>query len=332
MKEKLSLITLYDTACGSKNSGDQIIMDAVVDELDRMFPEIMKIRYPTHYPLAIDTRKKAWKNKLAFVGGTNLLRNYWRFSAHKNAWSLSFMDAFRMTPAVLMGVGWNRYADTPKSTAKFFYRKALSGRWIHSVRDTYTVDKLRQCGIENVIHTGCPTLWSLTPEKLALAPRGSSEAVVFTLTDHSPHLEHDQELIARLSQDYKHLYFWPQGAGDLSYFKSLHLRSRLARVSIAVLPANLRAFDKFLRSTNVDYVGTRLHAGIRAIQHNRKTMIVAIDNRATEMEKDHQLPVIDRDELGELSVLKMQKFNQDIRVPFERINAWKEQFVGYQLQ
>ena len=47
-------------------------------------------------------------------------------------------------------------------------------------------------------------------------------------------------------------------------------------------------------SENIDYVGTRLHAGIRALQHKKRTIIIGIDNRAIEKAKDFNLTVIDR--------------------------------------
>lgn len=51
--------------------------------LESMFPAQQFVHYPTHYTLAQSTLKQAWKNELAFVGGTNLLRNYWRYRARK---------------------------------------------------------------------------------------------------------------------------------------------------------------------------------------------------------------------------------------------------------
>jgi polysaccharide pyruvyl transferase WcaK-like protein len=42
-------------------------------------------------------------------------------------------------------------------------------------------------------------------------------------------------------------------------------------------------------------VGTRLHGGIRGIEHGRRTVIIAIDNRAEEMGADTGLPIVLRD-------------------------------------
>ena len=48
----------------------------------------------------------------------------------------------------------------------------------------------------------------------------------------------------------------------------------------------LEAFDNLLESEiDLDYIGTRLHAGIRAIQKKRRSIIIGVDNRALEMQK-----------------------------------------------
>ena len=46
---------------------------------------------------------------------------------------------------------------------------------------------------------------------------------------------------------------------------------------------------------NIDYVGTRLHAGIHALNHGIRSIIVEVDNRSAEIAKDTNLPVIKRD-------------------------------------
>ena len=56
------MITIYDTATGSLNIGDTIIMEAAMTELEKMFSYGHFVHYPTHYALARSTLKKAWKN------------------------------------------------------------------------------------------------------------------------------------------------------------------------------------------------------------------------------------------------------------------------------
>lgn len=321
------MITLYDTACGSENLGDEIIMDSVVSELNSLFPDTIKRRFPTHYPLSHATKKKAWDNDLAFVGGTNLLRNYWRNRARKNQWALSMLDAWRMTPAVLMGVGWNTYAPTPEFKARIFYRNALSRKWLHSVRDAYTVEKLNQCGVSNVINTGCPTLWGLSSVLLSEIPNKKMDKVVFTITDYRRDKERDLFLLRYLLEHYEQVHFWPQGSGDLDYFKSLLSDYPECSKQINILGMDLSSFNNFLQFESIDYIGTRLHAGVRALQNKRRAMIISVDNRAEEMRKDFNLPVIGRSEI-DMSVSKLDDFDfSSICLPREEINQWKQQFL-----
>lgn len=320
------MITIYDTACGSLNMGDEIIMDAVMLHLENMFQQQQFCHFPTHYALAPKTLKKAWKNPLAFVGGTNLLRNYWRYRARKNQWAIGFFDAFRMQPAILMGAGWNSYASTPEWKAKVFYRRGLSQQYIHSVRDNYSLEKLKACGVNNVLNTGCPTLWQLTPEHLAEVPTAKADKVIFTLTDYSRDLDKDVQLVECLQRHYKKLYFWAQGSEDNQYFDELiALKPELFK-PIERIPTNLKSYNHLLQTQMIDFIGTRLHAGIRALQLKKRVIIIGIDNRALEMHKDFNLPVVERHDLSTLEQRINTVWQPEIRLPVDAIQAWKAQF------
>jgi hypothetical protein len=43
---------------------------------------------------------------------------------------------------------------------------------------------------------------------------------------------------------------------------------------------------------DVDFVGARLHGGIRALQRGRRTLTIALDNRAREIAGDTGMPVV----------------------------------------
>ena len=322
---RVDLITVYDTSCGSDNIGDKIIMEAVNKQLTNIFPNQLKIHFPTHYPLSSYAKKLAWKNELSFVGGTNLLRNYWRNRAHKNQWAFTCIDSIRMQPAILLGVGWNAYAEDPTRKAKFFYKNSLSDLWIHSVRDNYTVNKLKECGISNVINTGCPTLWDISERTLSSIPHAKADSVVFTLTDYNIDEINDKLLIDCLLNTYGQVYFWPQGAFDLTYYNKLTLNQKKYE-NISVLASDLTSFDAILIKKNIDYIGTRLHAGIRSLQASKRSIIIGIDNRAEEMRKDLNLPVLPRKRCEEaISFLSVFDFEK-IRIPRKEISLWMDQF------
>ena len=62
----------------------------------------------------------------------------------------------------------------------------------------------------------------------------------------------------------------------------------------------MQGYDSFLENTkNIDYVGTRLHGGMRALQHEKRTIILGIDNRAIELNKDYNIPVIEQKNLSD---------------------------------
>ncbi len=306
-------------------------MESATAELKSIFEYEQFVHYPTHYALAESTLKKAWENNLAFVCGTNLLRSYWKIKARKNQWSLRFIDAFRMQPAILFGVGWNNYTDETEWKAKVFYKNALRKDILHSVRDSYTENKLKRCGIKNVINTGCPTLWSLTSEKLSSIPTTKASSVVFTLTDYRRNYDLDISLINCLTKNYETIYFWPQGSKDLAYFEELNLDSSCHNNQIKLVSNTLIAFNEILVNNDIDYIGTRLHAGIRALQLSKRAIIIGIDNRAVEMKNDFNLPVVNRVSIEELIELINTDWAPSLNIPWTQINNWKAQFINLNL-
>lgn len=320
------MITLYDTACGSRNLGDQIIMDAVVNELGSILPNEMMMNYPTHYPMSKEAKRLAWSNELSFVGGTNLLKGHWRTKAKDNQWACSLLDSWAMSPAILMGVGWHSYSDKITTKAKAFYRNALSSEYMHACRDNYSTNKLKSVGFENVINTGCPTTWALSAERLAKLSKTKSESVVFTLTDYRQDESSDTDLINQLVSAYNKVYFWPQGHKDRDYFMSLLPAIKGMKEKIQILPMNLNAFNAILKTRNIDYIGTRLHAGVRALQLDKRALIISVDNRAKEMGSDFGLPVIPRVNSGDIVELLLKTDPANLQLPDKEISLWKEQF------
>ena len=80
-------------------------------------------------------------------------------------------------------------------------------------------------------------------------------------------------------------------------------------------------------TVNIDYVGTRLHAGIHALNNKVRSIIIAIDNRAIEMGKDFKLPVLERTNI-ELYLREQINSSDSIvlELPWDKIEEWKGQF------
>ena len=177
-------------------------------------------------------------------------------------------------------------------------------------------------GFKNVIFTACPTMWNLTPEFCKTIPHFKEEQVVFALTDYDKNEEMDRKMIQILRKNYRKLYFWAQGTGDVQYLSELG-----EKTEDIVIIDSLEQYTNLLKKQKIDFVGVRLHAGIHALNNQRRTIIIAIDNRAIEMGKDTKLPIVLRDEIeNKLEKMINSSFETKIEIPTDNINKWKAQY------
>ncbi len=255
-------IGVLNTSIASENAGDFIIMEAAAREIAQCLPLCYKVHLTTHEKLSRASLRMQKKIAFNVACGTNLLHSHMEIVKQ---WNIGLLAGRALKPVVLLGVGWRGHASR-KTTffTKFFLRSLLSREYLHSVRDSYSEGRLREIGVANVLNTACPTMWGLTPDHCAEIPAEQGEDVVTTLTDYSPEPNKDRQLLDMLKRLYRRVYFWRQGAGDCEYLASF---TRPGEVEI--LPSTLQAFNELLadRSLSLDYVGTRLHGGIRALQH-----------------------------------------------------------------
>jgi polysaccharide pyruvyl transferase WcaK-like protein len=143
-----------------------------------------------------------------------------------------------------------------------------------------------------------------------------------TLTDYSKSRESDTLLLSQLINSYDNVFYWVQGSGDLAYIQSLRFKDKITIVS-----PKLKKYDAVLDSHRCDYIGTRLHAGIRAIQHGKRALILAVDNRATEIAKDIHLNVRPRDDIQGIASFISGSLKTQLNIPFHEIDRWKAQFL-----
>ena len=125
-----------------------------------------------------------------------------------------------------------------------------------------------------------------------------------------------------MKEHYSKVYIWIQGLKDYEYLENL-----VDLDEFEIIPPSIEELDKILKTEELDYIGTRLHAGIRSLNMNHRSLIVAIDNRARAIHKDTNLPILERNDLKE-SLLEQiyQSRKTDIQLPLEKINQWKNQF------
>ena len=262
------------------------------------------------------------KQNIVFVCGTNLLTSH-----IEQWWNWRLPDGLRRKlkyrNVILLGVGWKNYEDKCSDYSRMIYRCILNPSILHSVRDSYTEEKLKAAGIKNVINTGCPTMWRLTPEFCASIPHSKAKNVITTVTDYRRDAEHDNQMLDILSRNYETVYLWIQGRSDEEYLQSLRLPTNLQ-----LIPASLDAYERYLTKVNVDYVGTRLHAGIFALNHHIRSVIVAVDNRATEMARDTNLMGVQRKDIAsELEKWIVSSWETKIKIKQDNINQFREQFL-----
>lgn len=312
-------IAIYDTSIASPNVGDQIIMDAVNREIETMFPDAFVERIPSHDRVSVRGRRILKHADYVIAGGANLLFSHWTRQRH---WKMGWRDLPRMkNKLVLLGTGWAAYADPPDFLTARIYRSILSDNAHQSVRDAYSARYLSAVGIKNVVNTGCPTLWQLTPAHLATVPQNKARDVVATLTDYAPAPQEDRLMLETLKRQYRNVHVWIQGKQDKAYLNSLGV------TGLHEVAPHLSAYDALLRSEDdLDFVGTRLHAGIRALQSGRRSIIVSVDNRAREMGRDFHLPIIERAEIAKLHERIESAMPVAIKLPQEQIDLFRTQF------
>ncbi|MBP1950560.1 polysaccharide pyruvyl transferase family protein [Virgibacillus litoralis] len=316
----MNKLSLLDTSICTENNGDKIIMDSIQDELKELFIDAFYVNLPTHDRIGVSSYKHIRSSDYTFACGTNLLSS--NMLVYKQ-WKVNPIDTFFLNNVCLLGVGWWQYQKSPDLYTRLLLKRALSKDLIHSVRDSYTENMLREIGVNNVINTSCPTMWNLTPEHCARITKCKSEDVLVTLTNYNKNPEKDKKLINILSNNYQRVYFWVQAYEDKAYIESL-----IQTEKIIFVGPSINSLDRVLEDNNIkiDYVGTRLHAGIRALQNKRRTIIIGIDNRAIEKSNDFNLTVLTRDELDKLPELINNSIQNNIKIPIKNIEKWKSQF------
>jgi polysaccharide pyruvyl transferase WcaK-like protein len=303
----------------STNLGDQIIGRAVRREIAGIFPGVRIRRISTHLSPKVRDLRWLLLARQSIVGGSNLLCSD---VDTYNQWKINPLLLRLTKKTVLLGAGWWQYQQDPAESSRRFYKHTLCGKRLHSVRDSYTLDKLSRCGRFNVVNTGCPTMWRLPANGGNRAGYGRASAVLTTITDYSPSPVEDRAMLQALADAYSRVYLWPQGAADEDYLKTLG-------VNISVLRHSLEDLERFTdENRDIDYVGTRLHCGIYCLEKNIRSLVVQIDNRAAEISKDTGLPTCMRGDTSCLDTWLIRPNDALIRLPELEISRWKSQFAS----
>ncbi len=312
-------IAELDTSVVSLNLGDQIIMDASRAVLRKLFPDAFYVSLPTHEFLLWESYRVLKDCDYVFVGGSNLLKSSMMWN---NQWKISPIDFLKRKSCILLGCGWWHYQATPDWYSKLMLKNILSKKHMHAVRDQYSLQQLHAANIHNVLNTACVTMWGLNKQHCATIPSQRAPRVVTTLTAYNSNLEADRATIELMLKEYEEVLLWPQQPDDLAYGLGL------ANGAVKVISPNLASYTELLRDNHVDYIGSRLHGGIRALQMGKRSLILAIDNRAMEITRDTNLPVVARGNISAIQQWITGSAPTQLNLPEQAIASWMNQFVA----
>ena len=164
-------------------------------------------------------------------------------------------------------------------------------------------------------------MWDFDGAKCAAVPVRKARDAVFAVTYYRPAPTQDRQLFEILKRQYERVYFWPQQALDVPYLQELGVEG-----FIPIAP-DVAEYDRLLAREDVDFVGARLHGGIRALQHGRRALIIPVDNRATEIGRSTALPVISREDPAMIERWIHNPQPTRIVMPWDDIDRWKAQFT-----
>lgn len=280
------MIGLLNPSIGSPNTGDQVIAEASRKVIGAI--GISAFELPTQRRWSSEERTIAKSVSSWFLGGTNLLSS----DARYRQWVLGDEEiALLEGKVILLGVGWWQYQGPMDDDTKSLYSRLFHPEAVHSVRDEYTLAKLSPLGLKIEV-TGCHTLWELEGSALEFpqAILNSRPVTVATVTDYARNPALDWLFLLAVSKLSSDFVVWPQGEGDAKYAKQLGFGRHLIAPGLENLDAGLKGeFDL--------YLGTRLHGAIRALQFGVPAVVIAVDNRATEVSKDFGLWCLERREV-----------------------------------
>lgn len=334
MNKKSDHITLIDPSVGPggappENAGDCIIYSSVERLMLELFPEKEIVRISAHQLWGAKEKELIRNATYCFAAGSNMLtsdiRNFHRFSPEKKKGFYLFPG---VSGIILLGVGWYRYQPKPDLPTSIYYKKILAKNFLHSVRDSYAVRQLSGIQSIHTCNTSCPTVWDLDtafPNCFNPAYKYS----LFTLNNNYPDPESDNRLIRLIfEQDNGPAVFFPQVKLDLTYLESLDT-FRQNKNRFLLLDDSYSAFLAFADNESFNYIGTRLHAGIAALQRRMPAMILAVDNRAAEIAGDIQLWVRHRTDFPAIENWICKSYLPPrLQLPAETIKNWKNQFIS----
>ena len=145
-----------------------------------------------------------------------------------------------------------------------------------------------------------------------------TSCAIITITDYKKDPIKDREMINIISNNYKTIYLWNQGSNDIEYLKTITTDNVFKEIK--VIPSSLSYLDNFLKVYRYDlnYIGTRLHAGIYCMDKGIRTHIVGVDQRARNIASEVGLQFIERSKIEKLDNLISSDYNINCSLPNDK--------------
>lgn len=323
-------IVIFDTGVGSSNNGDEIIMDSVNKNMREIFSSGYSSRLATHVNnfgflqmLRNGFKVKHYKSAdWKFICGTNLIQQH-RIGKVNPQWMITLSNIPIFKNCILIGAGATDGSLKLDYLAKFLYNSVLSKDYIHSVRDEQAKTLLDSIGIKS-INTGCPTLWGLSSNHCKKIPSKKANNCVISVSGYVDLIDrkNDQLFIDIIEKNYEKKYIWIQTTEDEKYFDSLDNTNEFSKIY------SLSKYSEILSSGDVDYIGSRLHGGVFALQHGIRSLVICVDHRARGFHESNNLPIVERIDTAEkLENIINDEYRINIRLNNKNINLFKGQFL-----
>ena len=315
--KQTNTITLLNTQIGSDNLGDDIVMYYTRRALEPLLKGYKVYEVATHLPPSDSDIEHMNSSKAVIACGTNFLKSNLGPSGSSN-WVFD-VKMIHMKNFILFAAGSGNFGEY-SSYSCVIWNTLLHNGWLHSVRESDTEDELlHKWKVSNVINTGCVTLFGGKVDEMCKdIPTRKASKVILTVNGSRKDAKLDLFLFSLCEELYDEVYFWPQGDQDLDWISSIY---DLAKVK--VVERTLDAYNQVLMMDDLDYIGSRLHGGIHAMAHGKRSLIIAIDNRAVAFHKDTNIPIIYgsqvRSSLGERI---LTDWKTDIHLDYESIEQW----------
>jgi polysaccharide pyruvyl transferase WcaK-like protein len=310
-------INVFDPSIDSDNLGDDIVMDSVWKVVRPLFPGAHFVCIPTHHFASLPELLAARKAALSIVGATNILKSHMLIRSN---WKVSPLDYLFRRNVVVLGAGWQQHGAKPDLASRLFFRTVLSQKWAQSVRDHQAYANLSPY-VPNTLYTACPTMWELDPGHCATIPVRKAKNALFAVTYYRPAPALDRQIFEMLKRRYERVYFWPQQQRDEVYLRDIGVTDYVR------IDATLKAFDDVCDHGDVDFIGARLHSGIRALQRGVRALMLPVDNRAVELGGATGLQLALREALQTVESWIDNPVPTRLSLPWQAIDLWKEQFA-----